>query len=195
MHIDRQQDMGEYNGDLWEVAGKQQASTNLQQIVVAIAIAGVLIGMNALAYFVFRKIDVDLWGADKFILAVAWAGFELAMISALFLFFRKHSNAVQLERNHYLAIASEFLSQWTRFELLGQSKLKSMSIEFNPWSVREMIQKLVAANVLNADHEAMIEEALRTRNVLVHGRAEVDAVRLTRITDRLREIAKRLGGE
>ncbi|NML61630.1 hypothetical protein HHL21_11170 [Massilia sp. RP-1-19] len=192
MNIDRQQDMREFNGDLWEVEARQRASRTFQQAVEVTAAVGVLTGLNALAYYVFRQTEVDLWGADRFILALAWMGFELATIAALFLYFKKQSNVVRQERRRYLAIASEFLAQWTRFEILGQSKLKSMAIEVYPWSVREIIRTLVSVNAMGADDMAMVEEALRTRDVLVHVRAQIDAADLTRISDRLRELATRL---
>ena len=192
MKIDNQQDLLEFNVYLWQVDAKRQASTNVHQILEVSAAVGVLIGLNALAYYVFRQIGVDLSGVDRFILALAWMGFELATLSALFLYFKKQSNVDRQERSRYLAIASEFLAQWTRFETLGESKLKSISMEVNPWSVREIIQKLVSANVMDAADRTMVEEALRTRDTLVHVRAQVDSVRLTLLTDRLRELIRRL---
>lgn len=155
MNIGRQQDLREFNGDLWEVEARQRASRAFQQAVEVTAAVGALTGLNALAYYVFRQAEFDLLGAD-------------------------------------LTIASEFLAEWTRFEVLGQSKLKSMAIEVYPWSVREIIRKLVAVNAMGAEDMAMVEEALRTRDVLVHARAQVDAAQLTRTTDRLRVLATRL---
>jgi hypothetical protein len=195
MNIDRQQDLGEYNGDLWLVDAMQEASSKLQQVAEVIAAVGALIGLNALAYYVFRQSEVDWLNADRFILAIAWTGFELAMISALFLYFKKQFDVVRVERGRYLAIASEFLAQWTRFEVLGQGKLESMSLGVDPWSVREIIRKLVSANAMGADDMAMVEEALRTRNALVYVRAQVDSAHLTRLTDRLRELDARLDAE
>lgn len=192
MKIDSQQDLREFNVNLWQVDAKQQASTNLRQILEVIAAVGVLIGLNALAYYLFRQIDVALSGVDRFILALAWMGFELATISALFLYFKKQSDVVLVERSRYLTIASEFLAQWTRFEVLGQSKLKSMAMDVNPWSIREIIQKLVSINAMDTDDMALVEEALRTRDALVHVRAKVDEAQLTRLTKRLRELATRL---
>jgi hypothetical protein len=192
MNIDRQQDMGEFNGDLWLVDAQQQASRTVQKILEVFAAVGALIGLNALAYYVFRQVDVDWLGADRFILVIAWTGFELATISALSLYFKKQSDVVRVERSRYLAIASEFLAQWTRFEVVGQSKLESMSLGVDPWSVREIIRKLVSANAMGADDMAMVEEALRTRNALVYARAQVDSAHLTRLTDRLRELDARL---
>lgn len=192
MNIDRHQDMLEFNGDLWMVEARQRASRIFQQAVEVTVAVGALTGLNALAYYVFRQAEIDLWGADRFILALAWMGFELATIAALFLYFKKQSNVVQQERSRYLAIASEFLAQWSRFEILGQSKLNSMSIEVYPWSVREIMRTLVSVNAMGADDKAMVEEALRTRDALVHVRAQVDASRLARMTDHLRELATRL---
>ena len=168
MNIDRQQDLGEYNGDLWLVDAMREASSNLQLVVEVIVAVGALIGLNALAYYVFRQSAVNWLNADRFILAIAWTGFELATISALFLYFKKQSDVVRVERSRYLAIASEFLAQWTRFEVLGKGKLESLSLGVDPWSVREIIRKLVSANAMGADDMAMVEEALRTRNALVY---------------------------
>lgn len=187
-----QTDTLEYERDLWELEYRQRSFRRIQQIFQLYTVLGVVTGVVALAFYFFRKIQIDLSTEDRTILLVAGSGFAISIFSALYLFFKSQTGYLKLERGRYISSASEFLVQWARFESMGRRKLDATGKKFNRTSVRELISKLTEAKILTVGDSVLLEEALRFRNFLVHSGSRVEQEQLSRMTAAVQEIVKRL---
>jgi hypothetical protein len=183
----------QHEQDLWEFEDRQRSSHLFQQVFQIYAVIGALVGVLSSAYYFVRKLQIDLSSEDRLILLVAGSGFAISIVSFAYLILRKQTIRSRLTRARHVNSASDFLTQWLRFEELGRRKLEAAGTVFNRTSIRDIVAGLLDAGILKEPDLALVEEALRFRNTLVHSGSSVDLEFLTRMTGAVRDLADRVG--
>jgi hypothetical protein len=183
---------GHHEQDLWEFEARQRSSQLFQQVFQIYAVIGALVGIFSSAYYFVRKLQIDLSSEDRLILLVAGSGFAISIVSFAYLFLRRQTTRSRLTRARHVNSASDFLAQWLRFEEMGKRNLEAAGTVFNRASIRDIVAGLLGAGILKEPDLALVEEALRFRNTLVHG-SNVDLEFLTRMTGAVRDLADRVG--
>jgi hypothetical protein len=192
MQEQREPSLRDYERDLWEMEARQRSFRRFQQIFQIYMVFGALIGFGALAYFLFRKLDIELSYLDQMILLTSGSGFAISVMSGLFLFLRRQRQSIELERNRYMTAAAEFLLQWARFENVGRERLEAKGRDFNRMSVRAITEELLNAGVITKDDLVQLDEVLRFRNLLVHSGTPADPTLLAKMTETLKRVMTRV---
>ena len=192
MQDQQDSNLRQYEQDLWEVEARQRSFRRFQQVFQIYTVVGALLGVGALIFFFFRKLEIDLSSLDQMILMISASGFIISALSGLFLFLRKQRQSEELERSRSMGAAAEFLLQWARFENLGRERLEHAGRTFNRMSIRAITAELLNAELISNDDLAQLEEVLRFRNELVHSGTPPDPIVLERMIETLRKIMKRV---
>lgn len=192
MQDQQDSNLRQYEQDLWEVEARHRSFRRFQQVFQIYTVVGALLGVGALIFFFFRKLEIDLSSLDQMILMISASGFIISALSGLFLFLRKQRQSEELERSRSMGVAAEFLLQWARFENLGRERLEHAGRIFNRMSIRAITAELLNAELISNDDLAQLEEVLRFRNVLVHSGTPPDPIVLERMIETLRKIMKRV---
>jgi hypothetical protein len=187
-----QDDSGRHEQDLWEFEDRQRSSHLFQQVFQIYAVIGALVGVLSSAFYFVRNLQIDLSSEDRLILLVAGSGFAISIVSFAYLFLRKQTIRSRLSRARHITSASDFLTQWERFEELGRRKLEETGKEFNRASIRDIVAGLHDAGVIKEADLALLEEALRLRHTLVHNGSSADLGFLSHMTMELRDLVDRV---
>ena len=178
--------------DLWKLEARQKLSQRFQETFQIYAVIGALVGGFSLAYYFVRKLQVELSSEDRLVLLVAGSGFAISIASFAYLFLRKQTLHSRSNRVRHIHSASDFLTQWIRFEDVGKRKLEATGKEFNRSSIRDVVAGLHDAGVIKEADLALLEEALRFRHTLVHNGSSADPGFLGQMTRELRDLVDRV---
>ncbi|AVR97891.1 hypothetical protein [Pseudoduganella armeniaca] len=156
------------------------------------AVGGALVGIVALALYFLRQLRVTLTTADIAILVTAGVGLAISAISIAYLAVARVRARASICNDHYVVAASNLLAEWLRFEAGGRGRLEQLHVDFNPASVRDIVAHLYARRLISQVDREILNEALRLRNELVHGRSLADRRRVDNMALMVREITRRV---
>lgn len=178
--------------DFIKLFNKTSYSNKLQLIFLIYAVLGCIIGVLSLIYFLMLKLEIDLTQQERIILIVSGSGFSLSFISIMFLVAKRIRKSVLDKITENIMYSEMFLYQWSTFESLGRLHLESKGREFNEVSIRSIISGLFDEGFISKEDVFFLDECLRFRNDLVHGRQQFESNMLSPTIDFLKKINKRL---
>ncbi len=181
-----------YDRDLWELEARSKAARRYEQIFQLYAVVGAVMGVAALLYFLFSKLQIELTKEEMLALMTSGVSFLISIISFGFLYLRRQTYKLDVEKAQYFGSASDFLVQWVRFENAGRAALEAEGSDFNRMSVRDILGRLVNDGRLTPSEATMLEETVRFRNALVHGGQRIAPTQLARFSSMVENIANRL---
>lgn len=182
----------DYNEAFFEIRSQRRIRRKIDLLLRAYSLMGLLIAILAVGYFVLTLLPFDLSQKQQMALMVAGVGISLALMSRTLIIYRKERESEELERlNEYQNFAS-FLDTWVRFERVSKELLVKEGEEFNKHSLRSVISRLYEEGKIDKRDLAILEEALQTRNSLVHGERSLPTQLVEKITDALVEIIKKI---
>ena len=161
------------------------------------AFMGLLIAILAGAYFILTLLPLTLTAQQRITLVVAGTGIALAVTSWAVVVLRKSRESEEMDRLKEQAALSLLLDTWARFERTGKEALTKEGVAFDPHSLRSMFSLLYEEGKIDKNDLIRLEEALKTRNAIVHGQippsSDFNDV-IKAITSDLIEVIKKMGG-
>ena len=164
------------------------------------SLGGFSIAILAGGYFLFSILPFEFSMRQQMSLIIAGVGLFLAFMSRTLIILRKERETEEIERireeeieriREYESIAS-FLDTWARFERVSKDALSKEADDFNRHSLRSVISRLHEDGKLDETDILALEEALQTRNSIVHGERPFSTKISEKITESLVEIIKKI---
>ena len=156
------------------------------------SLMGLLIAVLAGGYFVLTLLPFKLSNNQQIALMFIGVGIALAFMSRTLIILRKERDISETERLKEYQTISEFLGTWSQFEIASKEALRQHDKDVNIHSLRAVISKLHEEEKIdNADVQAL-DEALHTRNEIVHGNRPLSSIVARQVTDTLLEIIKKI---
>ncbi|MBK9515093.1 MAG: hypothetical protein IPO05_16030 [Flavobacteriales bacterium] len=153
-----------------EQHGRRKKS-QLTLILKLYSVFGSVSSIAALGYLVVSLIPYELNSNQRTALLIAGASAMLALLSWAMIVLRRERERQEMEKVQELARVSEFLYEWAHFELVSKELLKSEGQGLNLHSLRSIISKLYSDGVVSSTEVSALEQALQTRNEIVHGKS------------------------
>ena len=173
----------DYINELYEFTGRQRSRRKVNFLLRAYSWIGFMLAIVAGGYFLLTLLSFDLSAQQRFALIMAGAGALVALMSRIFIAFYKERDAEELDRTEEYERLASFLAAWQQFERVSKEVLAKEGRRLNMHSLRVVISYLHDEGKIDEEDVLVLEEGLKTRNLIVHGERRVS----TRVTDRVTE--------
>ena len=176
-------DERDYRNELREFRGRRRSRRRVYFFLRAYSWAGFLLAIIGGVYFSLTLFPFDLSEQQRIALIFSGAGALLALMSRAFIAFYKESDAEELDRTEEYESVASFLAAWQEFERVSKETLEREGRHQNTHSLRVVISYLHDKGKIDEDDVQILEEGLKTRNLILHGERWVPM----RISDRVEE--------
>lgn len=156
------------------------------------SILGFLIAIFSGAYFLLTLLPYELNREQQLALLVSGVGIALALLSRTIIIFRKQREEEELSKIKEYERISTFLDAWSQFEIISKHVLGNEDDPHAKLSLRSIISRLYEDNKINKADVFALEEALQTRNSIVHGEKPWSSELTGKVTDALIEIIRKI---
>ncbi|MGJ8698243.1 MAG: hypothetical protein ACSHYF_18120 [Verrucomicrobiaceae bacterium] len=181
----------DYSEALYDLGKRRRMRRKLDLLLRAYSLMGLLMAILAGGYFLVSLLP-ELTKNQQMALMFSGVGIALALMSRTLLILRREREAGEVERmTEYESVAS-FLDTWARFERISKEALSKEGEEFNRHSLRSVISRLHEDGKLDSSDVLALEEALQTRNLIVHGERPFSTKIAQTVTDSLLDIIKKI---
>lgn len=181
----------DFSEALYDLGKRRRMRRKLDLLLRAYSLMGLLMAILAGGYFMVSLLP-ELTKNQLMSLTFTGVGIALALMSRTLLIWRKEREAGEVERmTEYESVAS-FLDTWARFERISKEALSKEGEDFNRHSLRSVISRLHEEGKLNDSDVISLEEALQTRNLIVHGERPFSTKIAQSVTDSLIDIIKKI---
>jgi hypothetical protein len=182
----------DFKGTFSGITNRRSARRKLDLLLRAYSLVGALTAILAGGYFLVTLLPYTLSAHQRNALLVVGIGITLAFMSRTLMILRKERDFEELVRmKEYESLAS-FLDAWARFERISKEVLAERGEDFNRLSLRSVISRLHEEGKINNADVLALEEALQTRNAIVHGERNFSSKLTEQITNSLIEIVKKI---
>ena len=182
----------EYKDAFYELSRRRRVRRRLDLLLRAYSVMGLLIAILAGGYFLLTLLPFELTINQLMALLFAGVGIALAFMSRTLMIFRKERESEELDRLNEYESLSLFLDTWARFERTSKEVLEKEGEEYNKHSLRAVISRLYEEGKIDKGDVIALEEALQTRNAVVHGERPLSTKVAEKITDSLVDIIKKI---
>ena len=183
----------DYRDDYYELSLRQRSGPRIRLLLQLYAWIGVLVATVASGYFLLTLLPVMLSAIQVAALIAGGVGALLAVMSRTLITFSRQRDAEALERAEEIERLASFLEVWTRFERVSKRALTAEQDNLDIHSFRSVISCLVAEGKIDKGDVVVLEEGLKTRNLIVHGAQPLSLRAAERITESLIEITRKIG--
>ena len=185
----------ESSNDVYIELSRQRARrSKIEVLLRAYSWGGVLMAIVGGGYFLSTLIEFDLSVQQQFSLMIAGSGIALTIMAKVMVNLRKAQFAKELEQIDEIDTLHEFMEIWSKFENTARTALESAGNDDNIHSLRSMISFLQSDSRIDESDKKMLQEALKMRNLIAHGRypssehvSERISTGLIEITNKIRE--------
>ena len=182
----------DYMTKLYEFTGRQRSRRRVDFLLRAYSWMGLMLAVVGGGYFLFTLLSFDLSAQQRFALILAGAGALVALMSRLFIAFYKERDAEELDRTEEYERLDSFLSAWQQFERVSKEILEKEGRRLNMHSLRVVISYLHDEGKIDEEDVLVLEEGLKTRNLIVHGERRVPRRMTERVTESLVEVIQKI---
>lgn len=175
-----------------EITRRRRMRRKLDLLLRAYSSMGLLITILAGAYFIITFIPAPLTREQRMALMLAGVGTALALMSRTAIILRRERDFQELDRLKEYESLSSFLDTWTRFERTSKDVLAKQGDDFNRHSLRSVISRLYEEGKIDRGDVVALDEALQTRNAIVHGEKPLSMKLASQLTDTLLEIIRKI---
>lgn len=182
----------DYNEASYEFSKRRRMRRKLDRLLQAYSLMGLLMAIFAGGYLVLTLLPFELSFKQQYALMLAGIGIALALMSRTLMVFRRERESEEVERLREYESLSLFLDTWARFERTSKEMLSREGEEVNIHSLRSVISRLYEEGKIDKNDVTTLEEALQTRNLIVHGERLLSTKVSDKITDSLVEIIKKI---
>lgn len=182
----------DYSDTLLEMKHRRASRRRIDFVLRVYSVMGLLLAIIASAYFGLTLLPVDLSSSQQIALATAGIGIALTTISRTLIILRKQRENEEIEKLQEYKAISDFLETWSQFESASKSALAEGDSDINIHSLRAVISRLLQEGKINRADVQALDNALQTRNAIVHGGQPLTANMARNVTETLREIIKKL---
>lgn len=161
-------------------------------ILRAYSTLGLLIAIFAGAYFLLTLLPYDLDREQQLALMISGVGIALALLSRTMIVLRREREEEEISRLKEYEKVAAFLDTWSQFERVSKEALSKDNEVFSKHSLRSVITRLYEEDKINKADVLALEEALQTRNLIVHGERPWSSELTGKVTDVLVEIIRKI---
>jgi len=161
-------------------------------ILRAYSTIGWLIAIFAAAYFLLTLLPHEPTREQQIALMISGIGVALALLSRTLIALRKEKEEEEILRLREYEKVEAFLDTWAQFERISKDVLSKENEKFNKSSLRSVISRLYEEEKINKADVLALEEALQTRNLIVHGERRWSSELTGKVTDVLIDIIKKI---
>ncbi|MHB8138383.1 MAG: hypothetical protein ACYDGO_08345 [Smithellaceae bacterium] len=182
----------EIEQDLWELEKRQSMHHKFETIMKIYSLLGLIIAVFGIGYFLFTILEIKLNTTQQMTLLISGIGMGVSLASWVFLLIRRERANEYVKKLQSMQELSEFLWKWSKFENISKNILETQGKEFNRFSIREIIDRLYEVQLINKEDVLFLEEAIQSRNMVVHTGRLIPREMLTRYSSQLNEIISKL---
>lgn len=157
----------------WEAGMKQSNRRIFDRFLKTYLILGLFAGLVGTVLFVYLTFDFNLNDIQTSSLWLAVSGFTLSITTSILLYLRREYLSDRLKRLYEFDVSTDFFSKWLKFEEAGKMYLESRNIEFNEFSVREILEHLLTEKIITKSEMSFLEYTIRVRNSIAHGQSNI----------------------
>ncbi len=181
-----------YNEAFYDLGKRRRMRRKLDFILRAYSLMGLLLAIMAGGYFLLTLLPFELSIEQQVSLMIAGIGIALALMSRTMIVLRKEREVEEMEKMSEYESVTSFLDTWVRFERISKETLEKDNEDFNRHSLRSVISRLYEEGKLDKNDVIALDEALQTRNSIVHGERPFSAKVAEKVTESLIEIIKKI---
>jgi hypothetical protein len=176
-------------------SGQRSLRRRLNVILRLYSALGFLMAILAGGYLLFSLVSVNLTFSQQLALAIAGTGLALGVLSRSLFELRKERDKYEAERREQLDAISSIVEAWARFEAASKMALEERDRDINRLSPRAVISRLHSEGKIDESDLLVLENALQTRNLLVHGSETISPTMAQRTSFLLRQVTDKLLSE
>lgn len=154
---------------IWEIEKKQANNRKYNTILRLYSLTGIVVAFFGVAYFVLSSLNIQFTQQQLVALLLIGVGITLAVVSHALIILKEEKRKDELERLETIQELSLFLSKWIEFEELSKKEIKNKNVEFNRFSIKDIIKILLEEEKIDRSDALILEEAIQNRNLIVHG--------------------------
>lgn len=182
-----------YNEKFYELSEQRRMrQRKLDFFLRTYSLVGFLIAILAGGYFLFSILPFEFSMGQQMSLMIAGVGLFLALMSRTLIILRKEREREEIEMIREYERVASFLDTWARFERVGKDVISEEADDFNKHSLRSVISRLHEDGKIDKTDLLTLEEALQTRNSIVHSEKPFSTKEVEGITVSIAEIIKKI---
>ena len=182
----------DYKNTLFELKYRQGSRQRVQFLLRIYSWFGLVLSLIAGGYFLLSFLEFSLSTEQVISLIAFGVGIALSLMAGALMAFLKERDAEKNSRSEEIMRLADFLDAWQSFERVSKNAIVEGNGDFNVHSVREIISYLQEEKMVDEEDVTMLEEGLRARNLIVHGKRNFLGRTTERMTDSLIEITRKL---
>lgn len=177
---------------LWELEKRQLSQRRFQTVLKIYSILGIVVAIFGIAYFILISFNIQLTIHQQQLIVISGVGLALSITSWMWLKIRREQSKDEIEKFIAMQDLSELLWKWAKFEEVSKQILKNNRVEFNYYSIREIIDLLFKEGKIDRFDVLALEEVIQARNRAVHGGRMLPRDMISKYLKRIEEIMNKI---
>ncbi len=185
----------EFEEALWAFKKKRDLRTKIDVVIRLYILLGILIGISGFFYFLAITFKLTFHQDQLFPLLFSFSGLFLSVASWGLLYFREYFQNQTLKRSLEIQELTDFLWAWGRFETLCKDLVKSKHVNYDRFSLQDILVKIIDLGYINSEDYMVVDEAMRIRNLILHSSATIPEYVTKHLSKQLIQIFERINKE
>ncbi len=158
----------ELDNNLWEIEKRYSIRKRYDTILNLYSILGIIVAIFGVMYFIQITYNIHLTDSQRISLLVSGVGIVLSITSRILLIIKREQRKNEIEKIETVQELSEFLWKWAKFEEVSKEILQKYKVEYNRFSIKEIIKILLHEGKIDHFDALILEESIQIRNIVVH---------------------------
>lgn len=149
-----------------------KSKIGIEFILKIYVVLGIFLCLSGAAYFIMVTFNIELTEKQMLALFVSGSGFMLSLMSWAILLLKRERLKYEKKQSEKMDLTSQFIKTWVNFERVSREIL-GLDKSNESFSIRNIFNRLFKEDKINKDEFFQLEEALHSRNNIVHGGVSV----------------------